>query len=213
MNKLNKMSNNTHKIYGLRVVGTKEVRYIGYTKRKLETRLYYHLYDAKAGHTYRKCNWIRKNNYNIEIVLLLDNLTLEKALEKEVEYISKYYNLVNMTKGGEQNPMNNIEVRNKHRISMNNRDKSKCSHFGKDNWMTTDEGRKWFSENNPMNNRDSYNKSQIHNIKNRKLLDYDILYYLYIIKNTKAKDIAIILETTYKSVTRNLTRLGIKKYK
>ena len=202
-----------YKIYGLRVKGDNNIRYIGYTKRELHTRLYHHLYDAKRGLTYRKCNWIRKNDYNIEIVSLLDNLSYEKALEMEKLYISKYDNLTNMTKGGEINPMNNPIVREKHKESMSKLDKSKTSHFGSSNWMTTDSGKKWFSENNPMKNEISRNKCIEAAKKYKKEIDYDLLYNLYITNNFKLTEVAERLNTTYRSVVRNLGRLGIKKYK
>lgn len=202
---------NQYKIYGLKVIGSDDIRYVGYTKRKLIERLKSHFDDAKKGFTYRKCNWIRSNNYNIEIVLLEDELTYEEALVAEVKWISKYDNLTNMTKGGDSNPMESEIVIKKHRESMKKLDKSRTSRFGSDNWMTSDEGKKWISNEAKRRWRDGVYNGLMDDRK--KIIDRDILYKLYITENKTLKEIASILNTTYRSVVRNLGNYKIKKYK
>lgn len=198
-----------YKIYGLVVSNNNEIRYIGYTKRSLEQRLYSHLVDAKNGLTYRKCNWIRKHNYNIDIILIEDNLSYEDALKREVYYISKYDNLTNMTLGGEENPMNNPLVKAKHAEKMKS---VKNPHYGSDNWMTTDKGKEWFTKNNPMNNPIHIEKHRMSMSKFKKVIDKDILYRLYITEGKKLTEVAEELETTYRSVIKNLKNYAIKKY-
>jgi len=115
---MNQKVETNYKIYGLRVIGTNEIRYVGYTKRSLKVRLSRHFYEVKCGRTYKKCNWIRKNNYQIEIVLLEENLSYEQALERECFHIGLHKNLVNSTTGGKSNPMQNPEVRLRHTEAM-----------------------------------------------------------------------------------------------
>lgn len=95
-----------YKIYGLREIGTNIIRYIGYTKRKLNRRLKAHKTESKKRNTH-KDNWLRKINCNVEIVLIEENVkTLNEILERE-KYWIKYYkevlkiDLVNSTDGGE----------------------------------------------------------------------------------------------------------------
>lgn len=194
-----------YKIYGLKVIYSDEIRYVGYTKRTLEQRLYHHFFDAKSGLTYRKCNWIRFNNYNIEITLIEDGLTYEQALEREVYWVKQYKNLVNMTEGGDKNPMESLEVKKKHAEIMKS---IKNPHFGKDNWMTTEDGRKLMSERS----KKMWSEGKFKAPPNKNI-EYDILHDLYIVQNKKAIECAQILNTTYRSITRNLGRLKIKKYK
>lgn|SRR5574343_20416 len=200
-----------YKIYGLKVIGDTEIRYIGYTKRTLQKRLYHHMYDAKRGLTYRKCNWIRKNNFNIEIVLFENNLTYEEALEREIIWISRYDNLTNMTDGGDINPMNNPDTIKKHKEVMSKKENHKPFPKGKDNWMNSEEGKAWIKlENKRRWESGVYGNSKDH-IK--KYIEYDILYKVYIDENNSLAQTADILNTTYRNITRNLGRLGIKKYK
>lgn len=196
-----------YKIYGLRVIGTDEIRYVGYTKRTLKLRLYNHFYDCKRGLKYKKCYWIRKHNYNIEIILLEENLTYEEALKKEMFWITQYNNLLNMTAGGESNPMHNPETKAKHAEIMKHID---CSVSREKNWMCTEEGKKWFVEENKRRWSSGVYKNNKLNLK--KELKYDELYNLYITEKKTLKECAEILNTTYRSVVRNLGRLKIKKY-
>ena len=201
--------NKEYKIYGLKVIGSDEIRYIGYTKRELSKRLYYHLFDAKSGLKYRKCNWIRKNNYNIEIILIEDNLSYKEALDREVYWISQYTNLTNMTKGGDRNPMENDEVRKIHRNVMKTM-AQKTSRYGDDNWMTSKIGKEWISiENKKRWEMGVYKTSHD---KFKKNIDKEILYDLYIIKGKTIKECSLILNTTYTSIVKNLKRNKIRKY-
>jgi hypothetical protein len=197
-----------YKIYGLKVKDTEEVRYIGYTKRTLDKRLYYHFYDCKQGLTYKKCNWIRKHNYDIDIILVEENLTYEQALIREKYWITQYNNLLNMTEGGESNPMNNPDVKKKHSDKMKTIPKEKMFHKGTDNWMTSEEGKAWLSKESKRRWEEGCFKPQ-----QNKYIEYDILYGLYITENKTLKECSIILNTTYRNVVRNLSRLKIKKRK
>ena len=197
-----------YKIYGLKVIGSDDIRYIGYTKRELKARFKSHLNDAKANLTYKKCYWIRKHNYNIEIILIEDNLNYKQALEREIYWIKQYPNLLNMTEGGDKNPMENLEVRLKHKNIMKSIPKEKTIHIGSDNWMTTKEGKEWLSKESKKRW-----KAGIYKPQPNKNIEYDILYKLYIIEEKTLKECAIELNTTYRSIVRNLGRLDIKKYK
>lgn len=197
-----------HKIYGLKVIGTDDIRYIGLTKRTLYRRLYHHLYEAKKGLTYHKCNWIRKHDYNIEIVLIEDNLTYEQALQREKYWIKEYDNLVNMTEGGDINPMYDPVVKAKHKKIMGELDKELMLHRGTDNWMTSDEGKEWISSESKLRWSKGVYKPQPN-----KNIDYSLLHNLYIIEGKTLKELMVILDTTLRNITRNLSRLNIKKYK
>ena len=79
--------------------------FIGLTKRKLNTRLSGHKNQAKNGNTH-KDRWIRKNDYNVEIYLIEENITnLNEANGREVYWIKYYrdlgYDLVNTSDGGD----------------------------------------------------------------------------------------------------------------
>lgn len=102
-----------YKIYGLYILG-EPIRYIGYTKHTLKRRLNGHKQKAKElnkitndfARKNHKDNWIRKNNYNIEICLIEGNIeTYEQVLEREIYWIKNYrnngFNLLNSTDGGE----------------------------------------------------------------------------------------------------------------
>lgn len=102
-----------YKIYGLHVPG-ESIKYIGYTKHTLKRRLNGHKQHAKVFNKTKgdfdrknhKDNWIRKNNYNIEIVLIEGNITsYEEVLQREIYWIKYYrengYELCNSTDGGE----------------------------------------------------------------------------------------------------------------
>lgn len=93
-------------------------RYIGKTsKRNLPNRFTSHIGHAKnlekclkTGEKFKEGNlhksrWILKNNYNVQIKPLLEGLTEDEALEKEIYFIEYYnslgHNLTNFTNGGE----------------------------------------------------------------------------------------------------------------
>lgn len=57
-----------HTIYGLRVRGEREVRYIGMTNCAVETRLAGHLNAAELRrHNFELCDWLRLHGEEIEI--------------------------------------------------------------------------------------------------------------------------------------------------
>lgn len=98
---------NPYQIYSLNCPYNPEiVRYIGYTKKTLNKRLAIHMaYLYTKSH---KISWIKKlksEGVKPLIVLIEDNLTIEKAKEKEIEYIKLFKSfgarLTNSTIGGE----------------------------------------------------------------------------------------------------------------
>lgn len=100
--------NNKYIIYGLFELDSGELRYIGKTIRRLNTRFNTHLSVAKSpkSKTYLS-KWIRFNNYrnNIEIRPIQELYNLNDLNEAEIYWIKhfKYLgcNLVNCTSGGE----------------------------------------------------------------------------------------------------------------
>ena len=91
-------------IYGLKIKGQDEFRYIGRTNN-IKRRLAQHINQVK-GNSY-KVNWIKKNikignEILLEIIEIVDNLNW---VEKEIFYINKYKNLghrlTNILSGGE----------------------------------------------------------------------------------------------------------------
>ena len=92
-------------IYALIVKGDDKIRYIGKTKYSIKRRLqlhlsrtkYHQLNDFKLTH---KENWIIKNNYNIDIILI-ENCLDSDWIEREKYYIEKYNNLTNISLGGD----------------------------------------------------------------------------------------------------------------
>lgn len=92
------------KIYGLKIIGEENIRYIGLTKNSLRKRINNHKNHAKGRETH-KDRWVRKNDYNIEIILIEDGIpNLNEANEREVYWIKYYrdlgYDLVNTSDGG-----------------------------------------------------------------------------------------------------------------
>lgn len=92
-------------IYGLKEVGNDEIKYIGGTKRSLKERFNQHKHDWDKTNKL-KTAWLERVNYNIEPVLIEDNIqTLEELIEKEIFYIKLFRSigarLVNLTKGGD----------------------------------------------------------------------------------------------------------------
>ena len=204
-----------YKIYGLHVVGSDVIRYVGYTKRTLEQRLKSHFFDVTQGNTYKKCEWIKKHTFNIDIILIEDGLTYEQALDREVYWISKYdtfNNGMNMSKGGDINPMENPEVKAKHSEKMKSI-AHKLGRTGDDNWMTSDEGKEWFSNNNPMHNKKYRESHRIASENRRVVVDQIELEKLYIEQDKTLNECADHFNVSYYSIVRNLKRNGIRKYK
>ena len=78
------------------------IRYIGQTGLSLKQRLSQHINEKKLSH---KTNWINKiGKNNVNIICLLDNITLEDVDNEERFLIKKYkslgYKLTNVTDGG-----------------------------------------------------------------------------------------------------------------
>jgi hypothetical protein len=95
---------NYGKIYALKDPFTLEIRYIGFTRVKLNERFSQHKHEAlkrkKLTHCY---NWFRKcfNCGKLPIIELLEDKILIKDWgEKEQYWIDKYPNLTNQKKGG-----------------------------------------------------------------------------------------------------------------
>jgi hypothetical protein len=77
--------------------------------------------------------------------------------------------------------------------------------------MRSDEGRKWISEQMKIRWKSGVYQN-LHSDK-KKIIDRDILYDLYINQKKTLKECAVLLNTTYKSVIRNLGKYKIYKYK
>lgn len=204
-----------YKIYGLHTVGSDVIRYVGYTKRTLKQRLKSHFFDVTQGNTYKKCEWIKKYNFNIDIVLLESGLSYEDALIRE-KYWIKYHNTfnsgMNMSEGGDVNPMENPEVRAKHAIKMK-QIAHKLGRNGEDNWMTSEQGKAWFQDNNPMHNIKHKETHRKASLKRRVVVDADELRRLYIDENKTLVECSEHFDVSYHSIVRNLKRNGIRKYK
>lgn len=101
------MEDNNYKLYSLN--DETGIRYIGITKQKLSNRLSAHIssckqaFKNKKSRHHRHC-WIKSllnKNQLPKIELLNTYDTSEEAKKAEIEYISKYTNLVNGTAGGD----------------------------------------------------------------------------------------------------------------
>ena len=219
------MDNIKYKVYGLTIKGSTEIRYIGYTRND-KRRLFEHIREAKLGSTHHKSNWIRKNDYNIDMIILEDNLSYRDALKKEVEYISRYKNLTNMTSGGEENPMNNETIRTRHTLIVKERKEAglyKRDRFKK--LIDRDElYRVYIIEGNTREETakilNTTRRLVIRNIERyrikknfNELITSVDLYRLYITESRSITEISNLYNTSYPSVTRYLHRYGIRKYK
>jgi len=99
-----------YKIYALIDPRNNDIKYIGLTKRSLETRLLEHISSSKntkkESSTYKK-RWVQsllKLKLKPSIILIEDRLTVDEAKKREVYYISFYkleYKLTNLTEGGD----------------------------------------------------------------------------------------------------------------
>ena len=94
-------------IYGLRLRGTDEFRYVGQTAQHLEQRLYQHAWAAQKRPTAPVAQWIAEvGAENIEAEILAATHVLERSAADELEmrFIRHYTDagprLVNETKGG-----------------------------------------------------------------------------------------------------------------
>lgn len=116
-----------YKIYTLKVKGETEIRYVGLTKRTLTRRLSSHFADSKKRNTH-KDYWIRKNEFNIEIVLVEENISsLEEANIREMYWIQYFKDLgcdlVNSTNGGDGTAGLRVSDEHKRKLSELNKGK------------------------------------------------------------------------------------------
>lgn len=93
--------------------------YIGQTQKTLEERIYQHKQSCASSASTHLYNAIRKygwDSFSIEVVA--DNITTKQELDRLETYYIDFYDSMNtgynMTRGGETNPMDFAEVRNKH---------------------------------------------------------------------------------------------------
>ena len=94
------------KIYGLRLRGTNEFRYIGCTYKELFKRLSEHFRNKK--HNLEKVKWLNDNKTNVEIVFIDGAFSEQNEVFKSEIYWIKFYRrlghrLLNKTDGGEGN--------------------------------------------------------------------------------------------------------------
>lgn len=103
-----------YKIYYL-TDNTSQIRYIGLTCKKLNTRLKVHLNDKR--HNPHKNHWINKNYHNIKIIEIENGLNLNEAKLAEMQYIKHLKNLglklLNATDGGDCSPNKGKKSKNK----------------------------------------------------------------------------------------------------
>lgn len=111
------------KIYSLVDPITKEVRYIGQTKNKLNARLNGHIQESKAfKYNIPKCEWVTQllNNDLFPLIVELECVTNKNADEREDYWINHYRqfsDLFNLTTGnthGRSNEYCNIYAINKY---------------------------------------------------------------------------------------------------
>ena len=175
------MSEN-YKIYGLRIIGTEETKYVGRTKYSLSNRWSKHKSNARIdieqnSFNYRS-NWITKHKDEIEIFLIEENIsTKEESCEKEIKYIEEYsklFDLTNTTIGGDggcEGYKHSAETRLKMSNSTKGIPRTWSSEYMK-NRIVSEETRKKMSENAKINslgeNNPMYGKDRPDVIKRNK---------------------------------------------
>lgn len=94
-------------LYGLRELGTENIRYVGITTQNISFRLKQHLRKPIESNSH-KYNWfqkLRREGKLPEIFPLAVGLTKEEAVELEIHLISELpkigYSLINVSAGGE----------------------------------------------------------------------------------------------------------------
>jgi hypothetical protein len=104
---INKGSKICYRVYGLYVDGQELIRYIGFTKKKIQTRLNEHTSESKYLKT-KKDRWIQKylrNEKQICAIELDSTFDFEEVKKKEINLIAMYKscgaNLMNGTNGGD----------------------------------------------------------------------------------------------------------------
>jgi hypothetical protein len=96
-----------YKVYGLYIDGQELIRYIGFTKKKIQTRLNEHISESRYLKT-KKDKWIQKylsNGKQICSIELDSTFDFEEVKKKEINLIAMYKscgaNLMNGTNGGD----------------------------------------------------------------------------------------------------------------
>ncbi len=90
-----------YKIYCLKHPDNEEIKYIGCTTTSLNLRLSQHIWDSKNKQS-KKSLWIKDliNDNKKPIIELLEICNEESWKEREIYYISKYFQLINTHRGG-----------------------------------------------------------------------------------------------------------------
>lgn len=93
------------RIYGIRIDGSREYRYVGLTTKTAQERLRRHVQVSRSGRKTPFYDWLRKHEQNVVINVLADHyLTLSELGEAEVDYIrwfrSAGHDLLNLSDGG-----------------------------------------------------------------------------------------------------------------
>lgn len=138
-------------VYGIRIKGTDEIRYVGYTGVGLKRRLGYHFRNRKKGNK-EKGDWLINNRNEIEIIVLAGPFETDSDAHNLERYWIKFYKenghrLFNKTSGGQG------MVGFKH--SPESISKTVNHPNSKKNYEMH---RKRMIENNPMNNPESVKK-------------------------------------------------------
>lgn len=214
-----------YKIYYLTsILDCFQPRYIGYTSKKLESRLAYHVYDSKyKKNRSHKTNWINKilKSGDLPIIIEIDECpSREGVCDLERNYITefrKWYNLTNSTDGGEISKTYTKEVVEK--ISKGLREYYKNNN----SW---NKGLKYkFSKERNQKRREKMGDiidgennhffGKKHSYETRKLLssihrkynyDYKMIYEYYIVRDMNRKEISIETGLPYYFVGKVLTK-------
>lgn len=93
-----------YKVYKIQRIDSKEIIYIGITKRKLKTRFSNHFKDSN--HNKKKLNYFLKYKLLLEIISIKEEInTLQEAKDLEIYYIKHFKEigckLLNATDGGD----------------------------------------------------------------------------------------------------------------
>lgn len=94
------MTGRTGVVYGITSSDSDEIRYVGKTIRSPEVRLRQHQRDAKKLNRTHLHAWINSLTHPPRVVVLATG-DAETLSDLEIEWIAKFDNLVNHTKGGD----------------------------------------------------------------------------------------------------------------
>ena len=104
-------------IYGLVDPTSNAIRYVGFTSKKLDRRLWEHIHESKSRNTCHRHRWIRSliRNGSLPTIRMLETVTEENRQERERAWIVALSanNLTNSTDGGEGliNPSEDVRRR------------------------------------------------------------------------------------------------------